>query len=295
MSNCPLNDGLLERLFADEVLSEELKSLKKHLDEELACCEEFFMGLDEDTEEAFFGYIYATFNDPGKAQTPDDDAKKRMFANIEAKLEGAKPPALAETKVYKFPTWKAFPIAASIVILAGLAFFQLTNDKTPQVPIIKGGEVIIDANIYLQFSVLHQADAINEKPKPVSGDILGEYRQSDGLIFRYELDAPGHVYLFRAGLNGRAQIIFPLSGEEHKISETGAHFVKDGGNILLSKLSGLSGAQTFCAVVLKDHADDMEALARQSEKMFNYEKLRFAAGRLRADGMDCFQITVLEE
>ena len=294
MNNCPLNDELLGRMFADEVSKTELQALKKHLEDDCSCCEKFFAALDEDTEKAFLGFIYAAFNESPQPDILDNESKMRIFENIDAKLENSKLPSAENSKVFRLPSWTAMPIAASIILLSSLVVFQLTQDKTPLVPITKSGDVIIDGNIYLQFSTLAESDSFNEKPKPVSGKILGEYLQTDGLIFRYEINAPGYVYIFRASGDGGIEIIFPDSGSEQSISETGAHFLKTGDNIFLSKLSGLSGAQTFCAVVSRNQNDDVSTLINKSKNMFDSEKSRFSSGRLRADGMDCFQITVLE-
>ena len=111
MNNCPLNDDLLGRLFTGDVPEEEMESVKKHLDEDCPACQEFLSGLDEEMEEAFFGFFYAELSGESDAPLMDHETKMKILSGIEDELSETDGKSSGESNVVRLMTWKALPIA----------------------------------------------------------------------------------------------------------------------------------------------------------------------------------------
>jgi hypothetical protein len=291
MSNCPFNNEFFDLLFAGDLTDDELVIFKAHLDEDCPDCEDFISSLDEDNKDALWGFIYTSSRETNEEFSSDSTAARDLLSRIEADFENEQKPSPPKQNRFSLKKWKVLPLAASFMLISSIAYYFITG-LPPEYSGTKGGDVIIDGGITLNFLVVSEDVNSGGPAKITGGEVLGAYSSDQGLVFRYEVDALSWVYLFRMGEENKIKMIYPFSGYTEVPSGPGNYYIQKGEDPAVFKLTGLSGKQTFCAVASPEQVvSNGDLSTKVSEIIVRDQNLR-QSGRFRKDGIYCLQIEI---
>jgi hypothetical protein len=277
MSPCPFDRETIERLLRGEFTPEARRRLRAHLDEDCPACERLFADLPE-----AFDFLLGPEAAEVK-QTPGLSAgeKDELFAAAKRPIRRG---GLART------AWpRRLLLAAGVVLAVGLFLAVPRRERPTPSPLVKDGNTAaFDGRVILQFAVALPDPQAEGGRRLVRGENDARYPASARLAFRGELPSPAFAYLFRAGPDGRAELIHPQAGANAAMPKGKNDFMR-GKEIFLFPLEKIDGVQTFCLAVFPSPPPDLAAVAKGIGREVVEARETVPP---RRDGLDCFRIRV---
>ncbi|MFO8056812.1 MAG: hypothetical protein R6V10_05920 [bacterium] len=281
MKECKLTRDKLDQALQGELSEEERKELVEHLESGCEECERFFAELPDEYEQALlYGAMASERSKDINSAGSELGGKRAVKASSQkaAELYGNRP-----AKSWK----KILPMAASLVLVAALVFFFVSDhQKSGHHQNIKGPGITTPLDISLRFVTMPPKTPEGRKPKLERGMNHAVLPQGTSLMFRYRISGPAHVYLTKVTPDKNVTI---LRSEQRK--SPGAYDFEENEGLYSYTLSGPAGSRTFCAASFHEETS-LHELEKRVLLAFTENRKQQHKDTIKKAWMDCFEVEV---
>jgi len=294
MTNCLLNNDLIEHTIGAGLGPAERENLVSHLDSDCAGCEEFLADLPDRYADLILDGTLARLAEQDQSFTLDPGARARIFERTGAVQVAERHPRPASFSMPMRRSWRTMAFATAYVLVTSLAIVYLSffHHGLGEGPITKGPTGVNDSGVLLQFLVVEDDGGSAGEPRIKRGVNHGAYPASAWLAFRFEVTRPCHAYIAHVDSAGAAELAYPGEGEDGRLSRSGVYDANQGGRVLLYPLKDLDGIQTFCVAVFEDGPPAEEEVLQKVASIVDVNRESSSGSRIRYKEMDCFEIKV---
>jgi len=295
MNDCPVKQGLIERILRGAASEEERSQASAHNRSACSECADTILGLPDDLEKNLVQQLLSEQN--GVAPLTEEE-RDGIFASVAPvdeciSLEAPVPPSPGAGGRDTIRFLKRAGLVALLILAPVIALSFLKPELWTGV---KDGAAVSRGGVFLQFLVFSESGTPDGTPSVARGDNNGKYSGDSSLLFRFQLDGPAWLYIVRIDGHGGGELIFP-DGDNGPIEHPGFYDATAEGALLVYPLSGLAASQTFCAVAYPSSLQRPGAAAAMKRALKELDRRRGRPDRtrLRHDWIDCFQIEVKEQ